>query len=168
MPKDVVARIVAGQKNLMRALAQNKGEQAIKDALAKLIDLSVGSSKRKLDSATRNLRVETQYSMLMSSWFLSFLRTDPAIYLSKVKVPVLVVAGSKDLQVPPSLNVPVIQAALKSASNDRVTVNIHKGLNHLLQTAKTGLVREYRSIEETVSEGVLKKLVDWVRSIPKG
>ena len=64
--------------------------------------------------------------MLMSSWFLSFLRTDPAIYLSKVKVPVLVVAGSKDLQVPPSLNVPVIQAALKSASNDRVTVNIHK------------------------------------------
>ena len=32
----------------MRALAQNKGEQAIKDALAKLIDLSVGRQNENL------------------------------------------------------------------------------------------------------------------------
>lgn len=35
-------------------------------------------------------------------------------------------------------------------------------LNHMFQTAKTGLPAEYSQIEETISPAVLKVLTDWV------
>jgi len=35
-------------------------------------------------------------------------------------------------------------------------------LNHLFQTAKTGLPSEYETIEETVSPRVLTLVTDWI------
>ena len=61
----------------MGALAQSKGEKAVKDALG-LIDLSVGSSQRKLDMRLAISRQDPIFNA-DEPWFLSFLRTDPAI-----------------------------------------------------------------------------------------
>ena len=36
------------------------------------------------------------------------------------------------------------------------------GLNHLFQTAETGLVTEYASIEETFSPQALSTISDWI------
>jgi len=88
-----------------------------------------------------------------------FLSTNPADALAKVKVPVLAIGGSKDLQVDAKTNLAAIRAAL--AGDQDVTVKELPGLNHLFQTANTGLVIEYGQIEETIAPTALATIVDW-------
>ena len=40
------------------------------------------------------------------------------------------------------------------------------GLNHLLQTAKTGLPAEYGQIEETIAPAALDAITTWIREKP--
>jgi pimeloyl-ACP methyl ester carboxylesterase len=88
-----------------------------------------------------------------------FLATNPADALAKVEVPVLAIGGSKDLQVDAKTNLAAIHAAL--AGDQDVTVKELPGLNHLFQTANTGLVIEYGQIEETIAPAALSTIVDW-------
>ena len=67
---------------------------------------------------------------------------------------------AKDLQVPAAENLAGIKAALRN--NPDVTTVELPGLNHVLQTAKTGLPNEYATIEETVSPVALKTVGDWI------
>jgi pimeloyl-ACP methyl ester carboxylesterase len=102
----------------------------------------------------------TLLARLGSPWVREFLTLDPAAYLSKVKCPVLALIGSKDLQVSARENLPAIQAAL--AGNPDVQVREMAGLNHLFQTAKSGLPAEYAQIDETMSPAVLSLVGDWI------
>ncbi len=99
---------------------------------------------------------------LTSPWFRGFLMLDPAAFLRKVKCPVLVLSGSKDLQVPPAQNLPAIRAALTAAGNSRVEVHEVPGLNHLFQPSSTGLPSEYAAIETTIDPAVLEIIARWV------
>ncbi|RMB25777.1 hypothetical protein C8J47_3729 [Sphingomonas sp. PP-F2F-G114-C0414] len=90
-------------------------------------------------------------------WFLSY---DPRPALEEVRCPVLALGGSKDVQVSASRNLADIKAALHD-NPDATTIEV-PGLNHLLQTAPTGNVSEYATIEETVSPIALKTVGDWI------
>jgi fermentation-respiration switch protein FrsA (DUF1100 family) len=94
-------------------------------------------------------------------WYQYFIKYDPAPNLSRIKVPVLALAGTLDLQVPAKENLPAIRAALKN--NPDVTIVELPGLNHLFQPAKTGGVSEYRDIETTVAPVVLDTITTWIR-----
>jgi pimeloyl-ACP methyl ester carboxylesterase len=96
-------------------------------------------------------------------WFAYFLGYDPRPTLGKVRCPVLAVTGELDLQVLHRENLAAIEQAVRGGGNDRVTVKSFPGLNHLFQTAKTGLPNEYGQIEETIASAVLEFLADWVR-----
>jgi fermentation-respiration switch protein FrsA (DUF1100 family) len=97
-----------------------------------------------------------------SAWFREFAFYDPAPALEKVKCPVLAVNGELDLQVLPDQNLPPIEAALKKGGNkDYQLVRLPK-LNHLLQTAKTGLPAEYGQIEETMAPAALETIANWL------
>lgn len=61
---------------------------------------------------------------------------DPAPVLRQVKVPVLALTGSLDLQAPASENLPIIREAL--AGNPDVTAMEMSGLDHILQAANSG------------------------------
>ena len=74
----------------------------------------------------------------------------------------LALDGSKDTQVPAWQNLPAIRAALEAAGNKHFEAIEMPGLNHLFQTAKTGAVSEYSSIEETMSPAVLEKVATWI------
>jgi pimeloyl-ACP methyl ester carboxylesterase len=93
-------------------------------------------------------------------WYREFLNDDPAPALRKLRQPTLVIAGSKDLQVLPDLNLPVIRAAL--AGNKAAKVVELDGLNHLLQPAATGAPSEYGTIPITVAPAALDMITDWV------
>ncbi len=97
-----------------------------------------------------------------NKWMYTFIRTNPQDYLSKVTCPVLALNGSKDLQVLPKLNLKGIESALKKANNNDVTITELEGLNHLFQTAETGLITEYGTIEETFSPTALVIIKDWI------
>jgi hypothetical protein len=94
-------------------------------------------------------------------WERYFLAYDPAPTLASLKIPVLALNGSLDVQVPAKEDVASAREALKGSPN--ATVIELPGMNHLLQEAKTGSPNEYNDIEETMSPAALKIIVDWVR-----
>jgi pimeloyl-ACP methyl ester carboxylesterase len=91
-----------------------------------------------------------------------FLAYDPAPTLARLRVPVLVLNGSLDVQVPARENLAAAREALKN--NPQATIIELPGMNHLLQDAKTGAPSEYGDIEETVSPAALEVITDWLSS----
>ena len=101
----------------------------------------------------------SEIAELTSTWLRSFITYDPGPALSKLRLPVLALIGSKDLQVPPAQNIPVLRAAL--AGNPLAQVETIDGVNHLFQTTETGLPEDYARIAETISPAVLAKIGDF-------
>ena len=95
-------------------------------------------------------------------WLQYLLKYDPLPNWSRIKVPVLALNGSLDLQVPPQENLAVIRAALRD--NPDVTIVERPGLNHLFQHATTGAIGEYRDIAETFDPATLELISDWIRA----
>jgi hypothetical protein len=98
-----------------------------------------------------------------SPWMRYFVLYDPAPALMKVRCPVLAVAGELDLQALPAQNLPAIGAALIQGGNQNHTVLELPGLNHLFQSARTGLPAEYAQIEETMAPAALDTVTTWIR-----
>ena len=103
-----------------------------------------------------------------NEWFKFFMKYDPRPALKKVKCPVLVLNGKKDLQVLVDLNVDAIAGALKEGGNTRFAIHKLDNLNHLFQkTDGPGLVTEYARIEETFSPKALDIISNWLREVVK-
>ena len=105
---------------------------------------------------------KAQTSALFSPWYMAFLTLDPSPYLQQVSIPVMILNGTKDTQVSASLHVPAIEAALQAGGNNRYTIKVYEGLNHLFQPAITGSPDEYASIETTIDPDVLEDIASWV------
>ena len=93
-------------------------------------------------------------------WERYFLGYDPAPTLARLRVPVLALNGSLDVQVPAKENLAAAREALRN--NSDATVIELPGMNHLLQDAKTGGPNEYNNIEETMSPAAIKIITDWL------
>jgi fermentation-respiration switch protein FrsA (DUF1100 family) len=106
--------------------------------------------------------IEAQIKRLNTDWLRFFLTYDPSTSLKRVKVPVLVLNGELDLQVPPKQNLPAIEKALKEAGNEDYSVVEFPKLNHFFQTCETGSIEEYPTIEETIAPVALIAMSDWI------
>jgi len=120
------------------------------------------SDEKKEQMGDPEVILKAQLPNLLAPWLKFFLTYDPRPTLSKVKCPVLAINGEKDLQVPPKENLSAIEEALKVGGNQNYTIKELPGLNHLFQTAQTGLPAEYAKIEETISPVALKIISDWI------
>ncbi|MFA6681625.1 MAG: alpha/beta fold hydrolase, partial [Sphaerochaeta sp.] len=104
-----------------------------------------------------------QIAALFSPWYMTFLSLDPADYLRGLKIPVMILNGTKDTQVSATLHVPAIEAALLSGGNTFYTTKVYEGLNHLFQPAITGSPDEYGTIETTIDPQVLEDIASWIK-----
>jgi len=95
-------------------------------------------------------------------WFREAFKLDPIEYIRNVACPVLAVTGEKDRQVNPKENLPLIEKALKEGKNNDYMVKELPGLNHLFQTAETGMVSEYDKIAEIIAPYALKMIGEWI------
>ncbi|MFN8668145.1 MAG: alpha/beta fold hydrolase [Gemmatimonadaceae bacterium] len=95
-----------------------------------------------------------------SRWMRYFLAYDPAPALARLRVPVLAIGGSLDVQVPAAENLAAIRAALRR--NPDATVRELPGLNHFFQTATTGAVGEYEGIAETFAPAAMALVGEWI------
>jgi alpha/beta superfamily hydrolase len=93
-------------------------------------------------------------------WLRYFARYDPVPVLAEIDIPVLALNGSLDVQIDADVNLAGLETAL--AHNDDVTLTRLDGLNHLFQTAQTGLISEYPEIEETFSPDAMVLISDWI------
>lgn len=120
------------------------------------------SDEKKEQIGDPEVFLEAQLQGLLSPWLKFFLTYDPKPTLTKVKCPVLAINGEKDLQVPSKENLSAIEEALIAGGNKNFIIKELPGLNHLFQTAQTGLPAEYVKIEETISLVALKIVGDWI------
>ncbi|MBW3625846.1 MAG: alpha/beta hydrolase [Armatimonadetes bacterium] len=134
-------------------LRAEKDDDAAKARLAKL--LKERQPNRPQEEAMR------QYGGFFSPYFRFHLSHDQPATIRKVRCPILVVNGGKDLLILEKINLAPMKAALKGHPD--ATVKLLPNVNHMLQTAVTGSPEEYNRIEETVSPEALKEITDWIR-----
>lgn len=106
--------------------------------------------------------VQSTIKQFSSKWMRFFLNYDPAIALTKVTCPVLVLFGEKDLQVPPLQNQKFIEDALRTAGNNDFTVKVFPDANHLFQEAGTGSPNEYPQLPREFVPGFLDTVNEWI------
>jgi fermentation-respiration switch protein FrsA (DUF1100 family) len=106
---------------------------------------------------------KTRINTLSSAWNQYFLTHQPETYLSKLSIPVMAIHGNKDKQMVATVNLQAIEAAL-SPSSKHLVIEMD-GLNHLFQTANTGLMSEYSQITETIAPQVLNKMKNWILNV---
>lgn len=157
MQRSVQQRLIAIAKEEKDvATAEKKMAAVLKDLVHKLTD-----EEKKAAEEFGGLQ-DAQSKALLSPWFRYFLTYDPRPALRKVQCPVLALNGEKDLQVPPSANLPEIEKALKEGGNKDFTLKVIPNVNHLFQTSKTGSITEYGRNEETIAPIVLETMADWI------
>jgi pimeloyl-ACP methyl ester carboxylesterase len=150
--QEIMFSIIKEEKNLENA--EQKMRIAILNELKNIKDTD-------LPSFSPN-SIDAQIKMVLSPWFRDFITYDPKTTLTKVKCPILVLNGEKDLQVPPKENLAAIEQALIEGGNSNYKIIELPRLNHLFQTAKTGSITEYAQIEETISPKALEVIGDWL------
>ena len=102
--------------------------------------------------------------VLSDPWYRAFIELDPAAYLSLIKCPVLAIIGTKDTQVRPALNREPLENALNESGQEYEYLE-PEGINHLMQSASTGLSSEYGLIEETVNPVILDAVTQFLKEM---
>ena len=122
------------------------------------VTMAINETKANLSESLR-----ANLSTLMktkNAWMNYFIAYDPVEAIRKIKCPVMAVNGSLDMQVLPASNLAVIRDNLQWKDGDVVCE--YEGLNHLFQHCKTGAVKEYIKIKETISPELLTDIVTFV------
>ncbi len=97
-----------------------------------------------------------------SAWMRYFIFYDPGPTLTQVTCPTLALFCELDIQVDPNENLPVMESILAEAGHTDYIVYELPELNHLFQTAQTGVIEEYAQIEETFSPIALDLIGAWI------
>ncbi|MGB6483340.1 MAG: alpha/beta fold hydrolase [Candidatus Acidiferrales bacterium] len=153
-PDGYIAKRKVFDQKLYDAIISAPSESAALDRAKALVAQGVA------DNIVDAKEAETLAKDDTTPWERYFLAYDPAPTLARLTVPVLVLNGSLDVQVPAKENLAAARDALRNNSN--ATVVELPGMNHLLQDAKTGAPSEYNDIEETMSPAALKIITDWL------
>ena len=157
----------ANAKNaLLYAIAMGKDEPSFQQA--KVLEVYRGMLPQgapQVQITALETQAKQTADQLLSPWFRTFLALDPAPYLEKVRIPLLAMVGSKDLQVPAEANLSAIKAAMAVAGNRKYSGLELAGLNHLFQTAGTGLPGEYGDLVETFAPRALEELGNWITAV---
>jgi pimeloyl-ACP methyl ester carboxylesterase len=152
------------EKKLLRAICRKKNDEKALARLRQIYNAARVEQNKKGKTKLPPLgeEMEGQFKMMVSPWYRYFLALEPGVYLKKVSCPVLALNGSKDCQVLAKENLPGIEKALRAGGNHNFTIKELPNLNHLFQTAQTGLFNEYGQIEETMAPQVLELIADWI------
>ena len=98
---------------------------------------------------------------LALSWLREHYLDEPADAIRQLDVPVLILSGEKDSQVPAS-EAELIRQLLDEAGNPDVTALVLEDLNHLLRYHPEEPNLTYRHLDEPVDARVTETIVEWI------
>ena len=106
----------------------------------------------------------------MKAHYLCFvLDYDSAPALEKLTVPTLALYAELDTQVPPEVNIPLIESALQTAGNDDFTIHTFEKTNHWFAQVEIGTTTEMQELTQhgkidhyEFTPGFLETLGDWI------
>lgn len=163
VPQERINKESGRSDEVFSIMKGNLPEDKKKEAVIAIVKQAFEESSPEEQKAAGGIEnaVTKAVAQMFTPWMKTFLTIDPQIYLRKVKVPVLILNGSRDLQVDANQNVPAIQSALKAAGNKSVTTAVLPNLNHLFQSSQTGAPTEYALIETTLDPTFLDAVGKW-------
>lgn len=148
LPAASVQSTVDIQTRVMAATAEHAEDGPAAAEAVRQVMVEAGASDAEIAKtvAETNLR-----------WIRWFVAHDPAESLSAFEAPMLALYGGKDVQVPAQQSAEALRRLAPDAD-----IVVLPDLNHLMQTAGTGLPDEYARIEETIAPVALETIADWV------
>jgi hypothetical protein len=130
--------------------------------ILKLLRIDPLESQRKTMARLRSTSanaVRIRGKKLNARWFRQFMDYDPVPMLERIRVPVLVLIGDHDMQVPPD-DAGTICALVAGPCE----VKVVEGLSHILRSdPESKGPRAYRkALREPVSPAVLNAIIEWI------
>jgi pimeloyl-ACP methyl ester carboxylesterase len=119
--------------------------------------------RAKLKGPGADAVIDRMASQYFNPWMRYFINYDPSTALGKLTIPILALNGEKDVQVDATQNLAGFRLQLTKAGNKNFKTVSLPSLNHLFQTAKTGTIDEYATIEETFNPAALDLITDWIK-----
>jgi uncharacterized protein len=156
------------QKKINSALRDEKDLNDIRNDIQAFAEKDYASLSPDIRKSIRdknvyiNSTVQTQIQVFNNPWFMFYVKYNPALVYEKIHVPVLLLFGELDLQVPTLLNKPKIEEAFAKGGNKNFKSYIFPKTNHLFQEAKTGSPGEYSSLKKEFVPGFLETISNWI------
>ena len=100
---------------------------------------------------------------IQSPYMKEFLALDMRPLLGSITCPVLALNGTKDMQVECETNLGALRSGLPATPANRIEAV--EGVNHMFQHCTTGMVQEYRQIEETFAPEALGIIIQWLSAL---
>ena len=100
----------------------------------------------------------------LNPWMYEFIRYSPSIDIPSIQCAVLVLIGSRDIQVTSEENIKGYNNLLPENGKSHLVKEL-KGLNHLFQRCKTCTISEYGQLEETFSTIALEEIRSFLKTI---
>lgn len=101
-------------------------------------------------------QIAASADVMLSDWYRQFLRYNPAADIAAVAKPWLALNGDRDIQVLPG-NLSTIREL-----NPQADVVLLQSHNHLFQRCTTGMVQEYATIAESISDTAIDAIIQWL------
>lgn len=182
----VTGKEVLSKQNIDIALSQGmskKDAESNRDNVMSMLDIVLNTQdmqlaeqllSEKLDSMLAPQKAfipdfenfkKNQIAGINSRWMKFFLTYDPAQAWEKVKCPVLLLNGEKDIQVDATMNLNAISKALDKGGNVDYKTVIFQQQNHLFQVCEKCNLQEYATIEQTISPDVLEEILKHIRRV---
>lgn len=163
-----VERILAAHRRLTEAIAASADDDAVAERVRVLARTQLAllpEAQRKAlgdPEAVIDGMLGAQVAAMRSEWMKFFVQFDPATALERVSCPVLALFGGRDMQVPPAVNRPPLDAALARAGNAQATVKVYPEANHLFQASVTGHPSEYATLPKAFVPALLDDVAAWI------
>ena len=168
MTDDQIKKNQALQRQLFEAARTGTGwdeaTAAVKAVIKAAIDALPETQRQAIKDPDAIIQRQTdaQLASVKSPWMKFFLDFDPATALAKVRCPVLVTFGERDVQVPTAPNRAAMEKAFAASKFTRYRIEVFPRANHLYQDAPTGAVAEYATLKKEFVPGFLDLLVSWI------
>jgi hypothetical protein len=104
---------------------------------------------------------EAQKRGMSLEWYREHFAHDPGQAIKNISIPVLIIQGDKDLQVPRE-EATRLGNALTQSGNNRVQVQILDDLNHLMRFHPDAPSIQYRHLDDPVDPRVLSIISKWI------
>jgi len=148
-------------ETLDAALAQqDQYTDFVKTSTGAWSDYTITAMQEAMPWMSEPQAVQLKSTPLSLEWLREHYLDQPSETLAKVDVPVLIIHGEKDSQVPVS-EAELIEDVLKQHENEDVTVAVLPDLNHLLRHHPEDPSLLYRHLDEPVDARVIDVLNKW-------
>jgi len=170
--RSAVDEILRHHDALMAAVKAQASVETLTSLARPLVAAQLGAVPRPAGAAFDEANPQAErlvaegVRMLQTPWMRFFVTFDPTAALRRLTCPVFAAFAGRDVQVPEAVNRARLEAALKDAGNQRVTVRVYPEANHLFQQAITGQLAEYATLPKVFVPSLLDDIAGWIVGMP--